>query len=861
MCLANCNLGCSSTGCARTDIAQNELIILQFSEPIDPATVGPSSIRFRTPSGDQPVGEFLVNGNQVEFVPSLQTTGGQTFYGFATGETYTLTIPGGDTTVGVLRSTSGKPFGKTLSCTLRSNLGIVDINGVPPRGTLLVPSGPQLTSAPRTTDIIVEFNELIDSTPFLSGTLSPVTFAVRRNRAVPGGGFECDPNSEPEVLTGSQTVSFDAGAGKSLLTFRPSQPLPGNVCVEVGVTNGVTDLSGKPAQPQLFRFRTEVVPQEVRNVTEEFESSAQLDIDASAAEWVAGQAVFTPIGGDGRHGPFQLSLCQELPEPVDGKTVYVLNTDLTTIPEANTTTGAPIAVTDGRFFFTQMVLPSNARLTFAGSNPPIITVAGRLDIQGDVFASGGSVAALPAPPSGATATTPVPGQPGGAGGVFAGAGGRGGDRIVTGGTSGASAANQGQPGLDARLAGGHAYAGSTAGTGGRGSTVFPASGLNADMQFFQAIPPASQPTPSPVWACMSGSAAGGGGGFLVPGGIGRYVSNNHQSLTTGLAPRTDVIGPPTAGGGILQLLPVPTTTPATKSSLHFLVGGSGGGGSASSPCMSLFQAAARQWSVGAGGGGGGGTFALRAGASFRLAPTSRLFARGGNAAGSVSVSGSGPVPSPGGGGSGGSIVLQAGNQIEISASTIDVRGGLGGNVTRNAAGGVTPPNGGQVVFAGGNGADGFVRLEAPGTPSTVLLGAMLPTPTADNVASLSEVDGLVSFRSKFYSTNLIFGPEYSHYEIYATVDGVAQVFSDDPTVSTTAAGIGAPIRALFQCARLNLTTLEVESLRPWRTGVRTTPQVTGIASDARNGFRFALVVDRAFASTVTVQRVVIVYRV
>ncbi|MGK0155173.1 MAG: hypothetical protein ACI9SE_002134, partial [Neolewinella sp.] len=61
LCLQSCNLGCSETGCSRTEIAQNELVVLTFSEDIDPSTVSSSSILFRTPTGAEAVGEFLVS--------------------------------------------------------------------------------------------------------------------------------------------------------------------------------------------------------------------------------------------------------------------------------------------------------------------------------------------------------------------------------------------------------------------------------------------------------------------------------------------------------------------------------------------------------------------------------------------------------------------------------------------------------------------------------------------------------------------------------------------------------------------------------------------------------------------------------
>src|SRR5690606_10287158 len=116
ICLEKCNLGCSRPGCSRTDIAQNEIIRLEFSEDVDPNSVNESSIRFRTASGDEPVGEFFVNGKNVEFVPTLSISGGQTFFGFTGGETYTMTIVGGKDQAEVVRGKSGRPFAASLTC-------------------------------------------------------------------------------------------------------------------------------------------------------------------------------------------------------------------------------------------------------------------------------------------------------------------------------------------------------------------------------------------------------------------------------------------------------------------------------------------------------------------------------------------------------------------------------------------------------------------------------------------------------------------------------------------------------------------------------------------------------------------------
>lgn len=861
MCLQSCSLGCSATGCSRTDIAQNEIVILNFSDQIDSSTVGPSSIRFRTAAGDQPVGEFFVNGNRIEFIPSLAIRGGQTFYGFSSGETYTMTILGGEGQTSVIRSTGGRPFDKTLTCTLQSTRGIVDLNGVPPRATLVVPTN--VTAAPLDTDVVLEFNELIDATPFVSGTNSPVEFRVRRTLA---GTSDCDPNSTPQTVNGTQDLDFDAGSSRSILTFHPSQPLPGNSCVDITVTSAVTDLSGKPAQPQVFTIQTAVVAQTEQQITEEFDVADQLDADASGAQWTGGVVVFSPIGGDGRHGPFNLGLCTEFfpAPPIPGKRVYALNCDSTIIPGSNTTTGSAINVSDGKFFFSTMVVPADAIVVCTGVNPPVITVAGRVDVLGDlVVAADFSSNPLVAPPT-VPGSTSFPGQPGGVGSNFGSNGGKGGDRIVA--PAVAQPANQGEAGRDARLLAGHAYAASTLGTGGRGSVVQPASGSVNDMQFGVGAT-----TSSFTWPCLSASAGGGGGGLWTAGGLPRvtpdsatglgfvgHMWNSHLDLTLGTVPRLDVMGPVSGPSNAVTLFPFPAGSGFSRSSQHFLVGGSGGGGAASSPCMTFFLLSARAFAPGCGGGAGGGALALRAGGTLRVAPTGRLLARGGSAANVTGPAASSAQPSPGGGGSGGSIILQSGRTADIGG-VVDVRGGLGGQFDRASSG--IGPAGGRVKIAGGNGSAGYARLELPTAPTLTQFGTMQPAASASNLGALTETDDLAVCRSKIYSTGLIFGPDYARYEIYATVDGLPVVFSDDPAVSTTPAQIGAPVRALFQCVDLNLATGQPLSFSPWRTAVRTSSTQTGIASSALNAFRFILLLDRAVSTNVVIQKIAVVYRV
>jgi hypothetical protein len=68
------------------------------------------------------------------------------------------------------------------------------------------------------------------------------------------------------------------------------------------------------------------------------------------------------------------------------------------------------------------------------------------------------------------------------------------------------------------------------------------------------------------------------------------------------------------------------------------------------------------------------------------------------------------------------------------------------------------------------------------------------------------------------------------------------------------------VRVLFQAANLDTVTGEVLEIRPWRTSVRSSQMQTGIASDGLNGYRFMLFFDRTFATTLTIDRIVVVYR-
>ena len=118
-CLTSCNLGCSITGtCAVTEIAQNQPIVLQFSQNVDPTSVTPSTISIKTESGQCPAGDFIVEGRSITFQPVVRISGGMISFGFEADRTYILTMLGGEQGEQTLRSTSGDPLARTVVCAL-----------------------------------------------------------------------------------------------------------------------------------------------------------------------------------------------------------------------------------------------------------------------------------------------------------------------------------------------------------------------------------------------------------------------------------------------------------------------------------------------------------------------------------------------------------------------------------------------------------------------------------------------------------------------------------------------------------------------------------------------------------------------
>lgn len=829
-CVIACNLGCGAVGCSISEIAQNQPITFQFNRAVDPSSVNFTTIQIKTATGEEPVGTFLVNGDRVTFAPDIQVVGNSSFFGFKNGETYSLNIRTGGSGAPTVRSTSGQPPARSVVCNLRVSRGIIDLDNAPPRATLVTPAQPSNVS--RDTPIVLEFSEILDRAPFsASGTAEPpVRFIVRRTTRN-GAVLECVPGVEV-ALRGSTRLDQNTARQISILTLVPGDRLPSDACIEIQVTTRVRDVAGTSARPQLFRFTVEHEEPTRRTLVEEFASQQNLDPERSAGEWSGGGITRSAIGGSGRHGDFDLSLVQRLAED---EYLWDLDRDERNgtrgylMPGVRTMSGQDDFITDGEFHFARMIVPERARIRVVGVNPLRLFVRGRCEIHGTLDLRG--VSAAPDYAGRPIGPVNLAGQPASKGGPGGGGGGAGGSLETDMGTT----ANPNKPLFDGKDGGAgwvdsqHGYLAQAQMRGGRGSHQWPTSGLNTAIQFTY-LGVVSQMTPAP----------GGGGGYSVPGGIG-----------VNLSLPVSVRQPDSPGGAALDIGALP---PLGRSSLqHFLLGGAGGGGGGS---HTFFRALGESflWCAGGAGGGGGGALVLRVGRDLVLGPASLIDVSGGAGATVATPEvrlTNGPA-TPGGGGSGGTVLLQTGTDYSL-AGRIRALGNAGGTFDYGL--GID-----RMRVIGGNGSNGYIRVEAPTPPPVGNIGQLEPPASTANVGAMTDEDKIVALQSQFLFLPHIFPPNWVGYELETVIDGAPFVFSDNPS-------LGNGRRAIPFDEAVGLVVQGTQDLNgsaepptaPWRQFVGPSPSGGSLNDDLATVIRFQLVLNYNRASTIAVRKLTFHY--
>ncbi|MCR9248528.1 MAG: hypothetical protein NXI31_26170 [bacterium] len=561
-------------------------------------------------------------------------------------------------------------------------------------------------------------------------------------------------------------------------------------------------------------------------ITERFASSAMRDPQVSSGIWANG-AHTGLIGGDGRHGSFDPTVGTEI-----SPGVYEFDTGNTVIPASQAHSGQAETITDGRYFFTDLVIPAGVTVRFVGPVPAVLRVRGQAEIHGTLSLDGEAMESFDARGGTQSPMPFVDGQPGGVPGAGGGFGGRGafecqgnGPIIVAG-----EVLTNGAPGEDVQLVAGHAYQAQAIGTGGLGGELNPPSGTAAP----------NSPRVGFVYRAFF-AVGGGGGGFATPGGQGGITSPMPLPLQiASLQANT-----PPGGGNFFDPLP----NPGVSSLAHFLIGGSGGGGGGSHPFGTLFTGNQDTYMAGAGGSGGGGACGLRAGGDVLLAATGRCNSRGGDGAildgrdpnGSPVIATWG-ISSPGGGGSGGSFLVQSGADVTVLGD-LDTSGGPG---SRNVN--VTVPNLNLFSSEAGAGSPGYYRVEAAGNLSFQSTNSVPAWSPVNNSGALSDRDAVVGSGSLWYQAGNAVPPSWESYELLVDVNGdgsVDAIYSDSGAPGTQPANQPTdPVRIQFQGARVLNGAALPGTVGQWRDFVGSTLG-TGLESDSATGFRFQLIFQRS----------------
>lgn len=498
-------------------------------------------------------------------------------------------------------------------------------------------------------------------------------------------------------------------------------------------------------------------------------------LDATTRDLLASAVPGASIGGDGHHGAFDPALGNAL-----GNGVYEFDTDHTVIPASNTMTGVAALVTDGRYHFTDLVIPAGVTVRFRGAAPVRLFVRGSVRIDGVLDAN-----ANPLPPYAPGWGTPVlAGQAGGLGGPGGARGGNGAERCQGSGPLVVNGVhrNDGVRGGDALLAPNHPLAPAALGTGGPGAPLHPSHGQGSALQFL-------------VLTALNGdlSAGGGGGGLRTPGGQGTA-----QPIAAGIVGSANV-----AGGTSFALGGVPSGWTSLD---WFAIGGAGGGGGGSHSFTST-AAMSSLFRGGAGGGGGGGVLAVRCGGDLSIATTGRIEALGGSGS-TFATLGNGLV-TPGGGGSGGSVLLQT-NGAFSNLGLVDARGGTGGAIQNL-------PTFLNSTSRGGDGGAGILRFEAP---QPISAGSTQPAVVASDLGPLLDRDQRSGLRSVWLPVAPPAHPGILvRYELDLLVNGTPVRYSDDPAVGPGLDDPNGAIVARFQASgRDALGQPDPTRRGPWRRG-------------------------------------------
>lgn len=756
MSILACSLGCGSgilgnpVSCGVGTIKANEEIGIEFTQPVDLATVGKSTFRITDSlTGLAPPGVYIVdpaNARRVIFRPQISfDSNGTPKFGFKVGSSYTIRVNGKLHNPGpYMKGVGGDENLSGMLCNVSVGPGLVDTAPGPaelkiyadkviaydPGGAVLevaqgeVTGPTELTNVWALSSVRLSFDDII----------SPVTVLSPDGKSSPTVRFFIDPDgliggsADWIALSGQLSLELNEATLTSTLTFIPGAGFPSAGSgaqprrVVIEVLPGIQDLAGAPLEnPGIYAFVPEansfgevVLPKG----GEDFTTVLHMDAERSGALWGGGQLIAGFGGGAGLIGDLDVTTANS-PFVLDTDSMDFENFDVVlegsgVFPPSET---PPMAtVTGGVFEFSSLTVASGAELRLEGSNAARIFVRGRAFVAGLITGRGKAPAAN-LTGAGGHLSNELDGGLGGLGGPNGGDGGIGGDRPDNTGTTllflPGPGNGQPNPGAVVDASAGQGVAGSDPVLelgGGEGGVHWPPTmpfGLTefGDFQTSQL--------------CQGDQVAnpGAGGGYATAGGESHALWPNpsfNDPAGLNMWPGSD------SGGGDPLDIGVTALVKELSPELGHLRGGSAGGGGgahvhltrtngpAFGDCLlgSIVFYASHS---GAGGGGGGGGLQIQAGTEVRVVGIVDLAGgKGGDAADDPTGIALFGQASPGGGGSGGVFLAQARQVIFSSLTTsLDISGGVGGE----GVGGST----------GGNGGAGIVRVESEFLPDPLAL--------------------------------------------------------------------------------------------------------------------------------------------
>lgn len=269
-------------------IPRNTWIRIEFSKPVDAATLTRQTIRARWGATltNEAFGTLRPDGNVVRFDPTIGADGSPNPFGFPRNVNASIEVRAFDEASSVVHSVDGDPVVLGMTKTFAISDEFLHESDPPSvLGVRFIPErDPTTGDVPSSSTLLVDFDEVMDFASLVPGrdTLEPhVTFDVRYtitalNNANGVAG---------RVIPGQTALSRDARS----VEFRPVFGFgPRPFEFEVRVTSGMTDLAGNSlSNPQVLgQFRCDGESVDLGTVlTEDFRNVADRDLGPTDADW------------------------------------------------------------------------------------------------------------------------------------------------------------------------------------------------------------------------------------------------------------------------------------------------------------------------------------------------------------------------------------------------------------------------------------------------------------------------------------------------------------------------------------------------------------------------------------------------